>query len=101
MNSASLCSLAGRYDNPIPPRFLAPIDSLKISALYSKKNMGYRTLCYRADDYKTSPYLKIDFEVQLSTPTTTNVDECFLIIQKLNKQKEKGEYEKGEGRGWS
>jgi hypothetical protein len=32
MNSASLCSLAGRYDNPIPPRFLAPIDSLKIPA---------------------------------------------------------------------
>ncbi len=29
----SLCSLAGRYDNPIPPRFLAPIDSLKIPAL--------------------------------------------------------------------
>jgi hypothetical protein len=23
MNSASLCSLAGRYDKPIPPRFLA------------------------------------------------------------------------------
>jgi hypothetical protein len=34
MNSASLCSLAGRYDNPIPPRFLAPIDCLKIPALY-------------------------------------------------------------------
>ncbi len=32
MNSASLCSLAGRYDNPLPPRFLAPIDSLKIPA---------------------------------------------------------------------
>jgi hypothetical protein len=30
MNSASLCSLAGRYDNPIPPWFLASIDSLKI-----------------------------------------------------------------------
>ncbi len=30
MNSASLCSLAGRYDNPIPTRFLAPIDCLKI-----------------------------------------------------------------------
>jgi hypothetical protein len=29
MNSASLCSLAGRYDNPLPPRFLAPIDCLK------------------------------------------------------------------------
>ncbi len=33
-NSASLCSLAGRYDNPIPPRFLAPIDSLKIPARF-------------------------------------------------------------------
>ncbi len=34
MNSASLCSLlAGRYDNPIPPRFPAPIDSFKIPAL--------------------------------------------------------------------
>jgi hypothetical protein len=32
MNSASLCSLAGRYNNPIPPRFLAPIDCLKIPA---------------------------------------------------------------------
>jgi hypothetical protein len=32
MNSASLCSLAGRYDNPIPPRFLAPTDFLKIPA---------------------------------------------------------------------
>jgi hypothetical protein len=30
MNSASL---AGRYDHLIPPRFLAPIDSLKIPAL--------------------------------------------------------------------
>jgi hypothetical protein len=33
MNSASLCSLAGRYDNPIPARCLAPIDFLKIPAL--------------------------------------------------------------------
>jgi hypothetical protein len=33
MNSASLWSLAGRYDNPIPPRYLAPIDFLKIPAL--------------------------------------------------------------------
>jgi hypothetical protein len=33
MNSASLCSLAGRYDNPIPTRFQAPIDRLKIPAL--------------------------------------------------------------------
>jgi hypothetical protein len=33
MNSASLCSLADRYDNPIPTRFLALIDCLKILAL--------------------------------------------------------------------
>ncbi len=32
INSASLCSLAGRYDNPIPNRFLAPIGFLKIPA---------------------------------------------------------------------
>jgi hypothetical protein len=31
-NSAKLCSLAGLYDNPIPTRFLAPIDYLKIPA---------------------------------------------------------------------
>jgi hypothetical protein len=28
----TVCSLAGRYDNPLPPRFLATIDSLKIPA---------------------------------------------------------------------
>jgi hypothetical protein len=33
MNSASLCSLAGRYDNPLPLRFLAPIDSLNFSSV--------------------------------------------------------------------
>ncbi len=33
MNSASLCSLAGRYDNPLPLRFLAPMASLKIPTL--------------------------------------------------------------------
>jgi hypothetical protein len=33
--SASLCSLSGRYDNPIPTRFLAPIDCLKIPALFT------------------------------------------------------------------
>ncbi len=35
-------SLAGRYDNPIPPRFLAPIDSLKIPAL--SKNLSTVTV---------------------------------------------------------
>ncbi len=36
MNSAGLCSLAGRYDNPIPTRFLAPIDCFKNSSSVSK-----------------------------------------------------------------
>jgi hypothetical protein len=35
MNSASLSSLAGQYDKPIPPQCLAPIDFLKIPALDS------------------------------------------------------------------
>ncbi len=36
MNSTSLCSLAGRYENPIPPRCPAPIDFLKIPAQVSR-----------------------------------------------------------------
>jgi hypothetical protein len=32
IDSASLCSLAGRYDNPIPTWFLAPVDCSKIPA---------------------------------------------------------------------
>jgi hypothetical protein len=32
-NSARLCSLVERNDNPIPTRFLAPLDCLKIPAL--------------------------------------------------------------------
>jgi hypothetical protein len=30
INSANLCSLAARYDNPIPTRFLVPIVGLKL-----------------------------------------------------------------------
>ncbi len=37
--SASLCSLAGWYDNPIPTQFLAPIGCSKIPA------QDYRALC--------------------------------------------------------
>jgi hypothetical protein len=40
MNSANLCSLAGRYDNPLPPWFLAPIDSLKIPAQAREGDVG-------------------------------------------------------------
>jgi hypothetical protein len=41
INSASLCSLAGRYDNPIPTKFLAPIDCLKIPALVHNPCLQY------------------------------------------------------------
>jgi hypothetical protein len=44
MNFASLYSLAGRYDNPIPTRLLVPIDCLKIPAQGSntqRENIWY------------------------------------------------------------
>jgi hypothetical protein len=44
INSASLCSLAGRYDNPIPTKCLAPIDFLKISAQNFKKKNSSSTV---------------------------------------------------------
>ncbi len=34
IDSASQCSLAGRYDNPFPTQFLAPIEYYKIPAQY-------------------------------------------------------------------
>jgi hypothetical protein len=37
-NFVSLCSLAVRYDNPIPTRFLAPIDCLKIPKQTTSRN---------------------------------------------------------------
>jgi hypothetical protein len=40
ISSDWLCSLAGRYDNPIPTEFLALIDCLKIPALHSLRFHG-------------------------------------------------------------
>ncbi len=53
MNSASLCSLAGRYINPIPTRLLAPIDCLKIPALYCTLSLC-QSREYRAGIFKQS-----------------------------------------------
>ncbi len=36
-----MCSLAGRYDNPISTRFLARIDCLKIPAQFSLSKIAY------------------------------------------------------------
>jgi hypothetical protein len=50
MNSANLHSRAGRYENPIPPRCLAPIDFLKIPAqmhaYYDIKEQSWRTILF-------------------------------------------------------
>ncbi len=43
IDSASLCSLADRYDNLIPTRFLAPIDCSKIPALI---DYSWKWHCY-------------------------------------------------------
>ncbi len=56
MNSTSLWSRAGRYDNPIPPRFLAPIDSLKIPALYYLLHFADGPIL-RQRRYQKSPFL--------------------------------------------
>jgi hypothetical protein len=51
MNSASLCGLAGRYENPIPTRCLAPIDCLKIPALVTWKTKRYCIAFYESYSY--------------------------------------------------
>ncbi len=53
INSASLCSLVGRYDNPIPTWFPAPIDSLKIPAQYSMFERQHVSLQFRRRDHST------------------------------------------------
>jgi hypothetical protein len=45
IDSASLCSLAGRYDNPIPTQFLASIDCSKIPAQHTAAVGDNYTIC--------------------------------------------------------
>ncbi len=58
-------SLAGRYENPIPPRCLAPIDFLKIPALPTlcsgclSKEKEERNKCRR--DCKTEIFFSADW----------------------------------------
>jgi hypothetical protein len=54
MNSASLCSLAGLYDNRIPPRFLAPIDFLKIPAQYCMLTLSQREVIQAFKDWEST-----------------------------------------------
>jgi hypothetical protein len=65
---ASLCSLAGRYDNPYSTRFLAPIDCSKNSST------GFS----RAKENYTAESLRINRENQLF------LNKQELIIDKVN-----------------
>ncbi len=40
--SHPVCNLAGRYENPIPTRFLAPIDFLKIPIVSSRGSILFK-----------------------------------------------------------
>ncbi len=57
MNSASLCSLAGRYKNPIPPQCLVPIDFLKIPAqVYAAlSSVSFRGIPFTQNIYCSFP----------------------------------------------
>jgi hypothetical protein len=65
MNSTSLCSLAGRYDNPIPTWFLAPIDCLKIPALFESS-----IICYIHMQYRYLVFKKYGIETQIKNKNT-------------------------------
>ena len=61
IDSASLCSLAGRYDNPIPTWLLAPIDCSKIPALI-EESVGrkvWRTLERALDIPRKEPWISL------------------------------------------
>jgi hypothetical protein len=78
MNSASLCSLVGRYDNPIPTRFLDPIDCLKIPVLAGRDDNPILTRCPAPIDYLKIPFRNIETidyyegHDQLSRPSINN-----------------------------
>jgi hypothetical protein len=58
-NSARLCSLAGRYDNPIPTRFLATNRLFKNSSTVCNKEGIYRKRpapCFTCRLFDTHPF---------------------------------------------
>jgi hypothetical protein len=54
---------------------------------------------YAGADY-TSPYLIVDFEVQLSAPTKMNAQECFPNYQPVGKGRILGRGRDTGGKGW-
>ncbi len=82
INSASLSSMAGRYDKPIPSRFQAPIDCLKIPALFESafrprhiliqdRNRGRATSWIGVEDGVkpwTTDLLLFPFQIKFAAP---------------------------------
>ncbi len=91
MISASLCSLAGRYDNPLPPRFLAPIDSLKIPEqnIYQLEGVRNCIITIRDDRISSSQFSlslrriiekNTKITVQHIRTTVTNVAQYIRVV---------------------
>ncbi len=76
INSASLCSLAGRYDNPIPTRCITPIDYLKIPAR-CRCTLCNANLIELLDDEAELPQHVVQVLIHLAHPREQGVD--FLI----------------------
>jgi hypothetical protein len=73
MNFASLCSQAGRYDNPVPTRFLASIDCLKIPALIHLFNWEVK------DDLPFTPF-RFSFGAKYSTRIIIIIILCIITV---------------------
>jgi hypothetical protein len=67
LKSFKIRALAGRYDNPFPTRFLAPIDCLKIPALIT--NVMY-----------TASHKKIRSTQVYATLGLNSLSQAFLLI---------------------
>jgi hypothetical protein len=72
IDSASLCSLAGRYDNPIHTWFLAPIDCSKIPALH---------LWYAKNFF---PVFNLVYAIAVVVSDTYTVNLVFLAVYEKN-----------------
>jgi hypothetical protein len=100
MNSASLCTLAGRYDKPIPPWYLAPIAFLKIPAqatvpliraakpfyFYNSYFIGVNSACQLLQPDMTQKFKSLPNEVTLSKFFNALIDAFlpFFIWMSLN-----------------
>ncbi len=66
INSASLCSLGGRYDNPIPTRFLVPVNCSKSTDQLNQSDQTYPIYMY----YFLSLFIKLLEMKYITYPVT-------------------------------